>query len=144
MTSRLAVRSYILFQLIFSSGGGGASQPAAILAGQRRRRSPLEVTILFVPVSAGREQLAASWAERPGLDGLIDSLLATQHHMEIVGCSLQDSQQRTCLNRLANRLTKILSATRKVQTTQASMGRHWPVKSPSLTMSALSSSFRAH
>jgi Domain of unknown function (DUF6431) len=60
--SRLAVRSYILFQLIFSSGGG-ASQPAAILAGQRRRRSPREVTILFVPVSAGREQLAASWAE---------------------------------------------------------------------------------
>jgi len=54
---------------------------------------------------------------RPGLDGLIDSLLATQHHMEIVGRSLQDSQQRTCLNRLANRLTKILSATRKLQTT---------------------------
>lgn len=33
------------------------------MAGQRRRRSPLKVTILFVPVSAGREQLAASWAE---------------------------------------------------------------------------------
>jgi hypothetical protein len=37
--------------------------------------------------------------------------------MEIVGRSLQDSHQRTCLNRLANRLTKILSETRKLQTT---------------------------
>lgn len=54
---------------------------------------------------------------RAGLDGLIDSLLATQHHMEIVGRSLQDSEKRTCLNRLANRLTKILSETRKLQTT---------------------------
>lgn len=54
---------------------------------------------------------------RVGLHGLIDSLLATQHHMEIVGRSLQDSKQRTCLNRLANRLTKILSETRKLQTT---------------------------
>ena len=53
---------------------------------------------------------------RFGLDGLIDSLLATQHHMEIVGRSLQDSEQRTSLNRLANRLTKILSETRKLQT----------------------------
>lgn len=62
MPSRLAVRSYILFQLELTSGGG-ASQPAAIVAGQRRRRSPLAVTILFVPVSAGREPLAARWAE---------------------------------------------------------------------------------
>jgi integrase len=54
---------------------------------------------------------------RVGLHGLIDSLLATQHHMEIVGRSLQDRHQRTCLNRLANRLTKILSETRKLQTT---------------------------
>jgi hypothetical protein len=45
------------------SSGGGASQPAAILAGQRRRRSPFEVTILFVPVSAGLGQLAACWAD---------------------------------------------------------------------------------
>jgi hypothetical protein len=44
------------------SSGGGASQPAAILAGQRRRRSPFEVTILFVPVSAGLKQLAVCWA----------------------------------------------------------------------------------
>jgi hypothetical protein len=56
-------------------------------------------------------------SQRAGLDGLIDSLLATQHHMEIVGRSLQDNQRRTCLHRLANRLTKILSETRKLQTT---------------------------
>src|ERR1700751_3970733 len=54
---------------------------------------------------------------RAGRDGLIDSLLTTQHHMEIVVRSLQDSEQRTGLNRLANRLTKILSETRKLQTT---------------------------
>jgi hypothetical protein len=28
-----------------------------------RRQSPFEVTILFVPVSAGLEQLAVSWAD---------------------------------------------------------------------------------
>jgi hypothetical protein len=58
-----------------------------------------------------------SASPRAGLDGLIDSLLATQHHMEIVGRSLQDSEQRTCLNRLANRLTKILRETRNLRTT---------------------------
>ena len=53
---------------------------------------------------------------RTGLDGLIDSLLVTQHLMEIVRRSLPNNQQRTCLNRLANRLTKILSQTRKLRT----------------------------
>ena len=62
-------------------------------------------------------QPKTSPALRAGLDGLIDSLLATQHHMEIVGRTLQDSQQHTSLNRLANRLTKILSETRKLKTT---------------------------
>jgi integrase len=62
-------------------------------------------------------QPKTSPAPRAGLDGLVDSLLATQHLMEIVGRSLQDSQQRTSLNRLANRLTKILRETRKLQTT---------------------------
>jgi len=62
-------------------------------------------------------QPKTSPALRAGLDGLIDSLLATQHHMEIVGRTLQDSQQHTSLNRLANRLTTILSETRKLKTT---------------------------
>ena len=52
---------------------------------------------------------------RSGLDGLIDSLLATQHVMEMVRRSL-NSEQRTRLNRLVNRLTKILSETRKLRT----------------------------
>ena len=45
------------------SSGGGASQPAEILAGQRRQRSPFEVTILFVSVSSGLEQVAVRWAD---------------------------------------------------------------------------------
>ena len=52
---------------------------------------------------------------RSGLDGLIDSLLATQHVMEMVRRSL-NSEQRTRLNRLVNRLTKILKETRKLRT----------------------------
>ena len=53
---------------------------------------------------------------RAGLDGLIDSLLATQHVMEMVRRSLLNGEQRTRLNRLVNRLTKILSETRKLRT----------------------------
>ena len=45
---------------------------------------------------------------RAGLDGLIGSLLATQHVMEMVRRSL-NREQRTRLNRLVNRLTKVLS-----------------------------------
>ena len=54
---------------------------------------------------------------RAGLDGLIDSLLATQLLMEMVRRSLRSDEQRARLNRLANRLTKILSETRKLRTT---------------------------
>jgi len=53
---------------------------------------------------------------RAGLDGLIDSLLATQHVMEMVRRSLLNSEQRTRLNRLVNRLTKILREARKLRT----------------------------
>lgn len=53
---------------------------------------------------------------RAGLDGLIDSLLATQHVMEMVRRSLLNGEQRTRLNRLVNRLTKILGETRKLPT----------------------------
>jgi integrase len=52
---------------------------------------------------------------RAGLDGLIDSLLATQHVMEMVRRSL-NGEQRTRLNGLVNRFTKILSETRKLRT----------------------------
>jgi hypothetical protein len=54
---------------------------------------------------------------RKGLDGLIDSLLATQHAMEIFRRSLPNGQPRSCLGRLANRLTKILAEIRQLHTT---------------------------
>jgi hypothetical protein len=62
MRSKLAVRSLILFQLVFFRRrsfavccdlGGSTSDSEA----------PFEVTILFVPVSARLEQLAACWAD---------------------------------------------------------------------------------
>ena len=53
---------------------------------------------------------------RAGLDGLIDSLLATQHVMEMVRRSLVNREHLTPLKRLANRLTKILSEARKLRT----------------------------
>jgi Domain of unknown function (DUF6431) len=65
------------------SSGGGASQPAEILAGQRRRRSPFEVTILFVPVPAGLEQLAVCWAD--GCDQIIIRLCPICKRDSIVG-----------------------------------------------------------
>lgn len=51
-----------------------------------------------------------------GLDGLIVSLISAQHLMLIVRRSLPNNQQRVQLDRLANRLTKILSHTRKLKT----------------------------
>ena len=61
MRSRLRVRSYILFQLDFLQEEELRSRLRSwrVNVGQR---SPFEVTILFVPVSAGLEQLAACWA----------------------------------------------------------------------------------
>jgi hypothetical protein len=53
---------------------------------------------------------------RTGLDGLVDSLLATQHLMLVFRRSLPNGPPRTRLNRLANRLTKILTETQKLQT----------------------------
>ena len=52
---------------------------------------------------------------RSGRDGLIDSLLVTQHLMLVFRRSLPNGNARSHLNRLANRLTKILSETRKLQ-----------------------------
>jgi integrase len=54
---------------------------------------------------------------RTGLDGLIHSLLATQHVMEMFRRSLPNGNARSRLNRLSNRLTKILAETRRLQTT---------------------------
>ena len=46
---------------------------------------------------------------RAGLDGLIDSLLATQHLMVMFRRSLSNDKARTRLHRLSNRLSKILA-----------------------------------
>jgi integrase len=53
---------------------------------------------------------------RTGLDGLIDSLLATQHVMEMFRRSLPNGNARNRLLRLSKRLIKILAEIRKLQT----------------------------
>jgi hypothetical protein len=52
---------------------------------------------------------------RTGLDGLIDSLLDTQHAMEMFRRSLPAGASRATLDRLSNRLTKILAEARKLR-----------------------------
>ena len=53
---------------------------------------------------------------RPGLDGLIDSLLAAQHLLEMFRRALPDGASRRRLDRLSNRLTKIVIEVRKLPT----------------------------
>jgi len=58
----------------------------------------------------------ASARIRAGLDGVIDSLLAGQHVLEMFRRALPNGSSRSCLDRLSNRLTKILSETRQLRT----------------------------
>jgi hypothetical protein len=51
---------------------------------------------------------------RAGLGGVIDALLSAQHVLEMFRRALPDSASRSCLDRLSNRLTKILAETRKL------------------------------
>jgi integrase len=51
---------------------------------------------------------------RAGLDGIVDSLLFAQHAIEMFRRSLPHSSLRHYLDRLSNRLTKILSEARKL------------------------------
>ena len=53
-------------------------------------------------------------SSRAGLDGVVDSLLFAQHAIEMFRRSLPDGPPRHCLDRLSNRLTKILSEARKL------------------------------
>ena len=53
---------------------------------------------------------------RAGLDGLIDSLLAAQHVLEMFRRALPDGASRRRLDRLSNRLTKIVIEARKLHT----------------------------
>jgi integrase len=60
---------------------------------------------------------ASSVIQRTGFDGLIDSLLATQHALVMFRRSLPSGDSRSRLDRLSNRLTKILAEIRKLRTT---------------------------
>jgi integrase len=51
---------------------------------------------------------------RAGLDGIIDALLTAQHLMEMFRRDLPGGAPRRALDRLSNRLTKILSETREL------------------------------
>jgi hypothetical protein len=51
---------------------------------------------------------------RTGLSGVIDSLGAAQHVLEMFRRALPNSDARDCLDRLSNRLTKILAEARKL------------------------------
>ena len=53
---------------------------------------------------------------RAGLEGLIDSLLAAQHVLEMFRRALSDATSRRRLDRLSNRLTKIVIEARKLRT----------------------------
>ena len=57
---------------------------------------------------------APAVSPRAGLDGVADALLFAQHAIEMFRRSLPDGASRRCLDRLSNRLTKILSETRKL------------------------------
>ena len=53
---------------------------------------------------------------RAGLDGVIDSLLAAQQVLEMFRRTLSNATSRGCLDRLSNRLTKIVREARKLGT----------------------------
>ena len=57
---------------------------------------------------------APTISPRAGLDGVVDSLLFAQHAIEMFRRSLPDGPPRRCLDRLSNRLIKILSEARKL------------------------------
>jgi len=57
---------------------------------------------------------APAMSPRAGLDGVADALLFAQHTIEMFRRSLPDGPSRCCLDRLSNRLTKILSEARKL------------------------------
>ena len=58
-----------------------------------------------------KAQVASAHA---GLDGVVDSLRTTQHLIEMFRRSLSDGAPRRCLDRVSNRLTKILTIVRKL------------------------------
>jgi hypothetical protein len=61
---------------------------------------------------------APTISPRAGLDGVVDALLFAQHAIEMFRRSLAEGPSRNCLDRLSNRLTKILSEARKLSPPQ--------------------------
>jgi integrase len=55
-------------------------------------------------------------SRRVGLDGVIDALISAQHLMEMFRRAQPDGPSRICLDRLSNRLTKIIAEARKLNT----------------------------
>jgi hypothetical protein len=53
---------------------------------------------------------------RTGLDGVIDSLQAIQHALEMFRRALPIGSARSCLDRLSNRLIKIIKEASKLRT----------------------------
>ena len=53
---------------------------------------------------------------QPGLDGVIEAFRTAQHALEMYRRTLSDGNARRCLDRLSNRLTKIVTEARKLQT----------------------------
>ncbi len=62
---------------------------------------------------------------RTGLNGVIDALAGAQHVLEIFRRTLPDGATRNCLDRLPNRLTKIIAQAKTLSTVQnrAEIGR---------------------
>jgi hypothetical protein len=79
---------------------------------------------------------------RTGHDDLIDSLLVAQSLMLVFRRSLPIGNARSRLDRLANRLTKILTEIRKLQINRMKMSSDWPVNRP-LHVSSLFSTLLA-
>jgi integrase len=53
---------------------------------------------------------------RAGLDGVIDALFGAQHVLEMFRRTLPNGATRTCLDRLSNRLTKIMAEAKSLST----------------------------
>jgi hypothetical protein len=69
--------------------------------------------------------ISSGLSARAHLSGLIDSLMAAQHVLEMYRRSIADDSTRRILDRLANRIAKILTETRKLDPTQESAEISW-------------------
>ncbi len=95
-------------------GGGGPQAQIGVLLGNGDGTFQ---SCLVSQFQAGGSLYANIGSQiRAGLDGLIDSLLAAQHVLEMFRRALPNGTSRRRLDRLSNRLTKILSEARHLGT----------------------------